>query len=81
MKRNYDREMLNVMEEIGRQGETPRLLLHSCCAPCSTVCLERLSESFAVTVYYYNPNIFPETGGERLYQAFSLSASGRVSGC
>ena len=60
MKRNYDREMLNVMEEIGRQGETPRLLLHSCCAPCSTVCLERLSEVFAVTVFYYDPNIFPE---------------------
>ena len=60
MKRNYDREMQNVMEKIGRQGETPRLLLHSCCAPCSTVCLERLSEVFAVTVFYYNPNIFPE---------------------
>ena len=60
MKRNYDREMLKVMEEIGRQGETPRLLLHSCCAPCSTVCLERLSEVFAVTVFYYDPNIFPE---------------------
>ena len=60
MKRNYDGEMLKIMEEIGRQGETPRLLLHSCCAPCSTVCLERLSEVFAVTVFYYNPNIFPE---------------------
>ena len=60
MKRNYDREMQMVMEKIGRQGIVPRLLLHSCCAPCSTVCLERLSEVFAVTVFYYDPNIFPE---------------------
>ena len=60
MKRNYDLEMQTVMKEIGRQGKTPRLLLHSCCAPCSTVCLERLSEVFAVTVFYYNPNIYPE---------------------
>ena len=60
MKRNYDREMQTVMQMIGRQGEVPRLLLHSCCAPCSTVCLERLAEVFDVTVFYYNPNIFPE---------------------
>lgn len=35
----------------------PRLLLHSCCAPCSTVCLERLTEYFNVDIFYYNPNI------------------------
>lgn len=38
----------------------PRLLLHSCCAPCSTVCLERLTEYFDVDVFYYNPNIVSE---------------------
>ena len=34
-----------------------RILLHSCCAPCSSACLERLKENFSVTVLYYNPNI------------------------
>ncbi len=38
-------------------GEGKRLLLHSCCAPCSSACLERLKERFQVTVLYYNPNI------------------------
>ena len=60
MKRNYDWEMISIMEKLSAEAEPPRLLLHSCCAPCSTVCLERLSEVFAVTVYYYNPNIYPE---------------------
>ena len=60
MKRNFDAEMLQIMQEIGAREDLPRLLLHSCCAPCSTVCLERLSEVFSVTVFYYNPNIFPE---------------------
>ena len=35
----------------------PRLLLHCCCAPCAAGCIERLSELFEVTFYYYNPNI------------------------
>ncbi len=43
-----------------RNGRTPRLLLHSCCGPCSTYVLEYLSKYFSVTVLYYNPNIFPE---------------------
>ena len=38
----------------------PKLLLHSCCGPCSTVCIERLIENYEVTVFYYNPCIFPE---------------------
>jgi predicted adenine nucleotide alpha hydrolase (AANH) superfamily ATPase len=38
----------------------PRLLLHSCCGPCSSYVLEYLSKHFAVTVFYYNPNIWPE---------------------
>ena len=39
---------------------TPKLLLHGCCAPCSSYCLEYLSDYFDITVYYYNPNISPE---------------------
>ena len=58
MKRNYQLEM---EEEIRRlNGRRPTLLLHSCCGPCSSAVLERLTEHFDVTVLYYNPNIEPE---------------------
>ena len=53
-KRNYDKEMTELIARIPK-GE--RLLLHSCCAPCSSACLQRLKEHFSVTVFYYNPNI------------------------
>ena len=46
-------------ELINSLDNTPRLLLHSCCAPCSSYCLEYLSEYFSITVLYYNPNISP----------------------
>jgi len=41
-------------------SEKPRLLLHSCCGPCSTVPLERLRDDYDLTVYFYGPNIHPE---------------------
>ena len=44
---------------ILENGYTPKLLLHSCCAPCSTYVLEYLSQFFEITVFYYNPNIYP----------------------
>ena len=53
-KINYD---LVMEEKIKSFEERKRLLLHSCCAPCSTACLERLINHFDVTVFYYNPNI------------------------
>ena len=57
-KRNYQLEM---EEEIRRlDGARPALLLHSCCGPCSSAVLERLTAHFQVTVLYYNPNIEPE---------------------
>jgi len=49
--------MQAMMEGLKREGKRPRLLLHSCCAPCSTAVLTRLCESFDITVFYYNPNI------------------------
>ena len=52
-RRNYDAEMQDIMR--GAAGK--RLLLHSCCAPCSSYCLEQLSPVFRVTVFYFNPNI------------------------
>lgn len=47
-------------ELINSLDNTPKLLLHSCCAPCSSYCLEYLSKYFSITVLYYNPNISPE---------------------
>ena len=59
-KRNYSRELENRIEEFQKNGEHPRLLLHACCAPCSSYCLEYLREYFDVTVFFYNPNITEE---------------------
>ena len=57
MNKNYDSKMQALMEGLKREGKRPRLLLHSCCAPCSTAVLKRLAEGFDITVFYYNPNI------------------------
>lgn len=54
---NYQRELDRVISLHQSRGETPRLLLHVCCAPCSSYCLEYLSRYFLITVYFYNPNI------------------------
>lgn len=56
-KRNFQKELDATLEKIKAAGETPRLLLHSCCAPCSSYCIEYMSKYFDVTVFYYNPNI------------------------
>lgn len=56
-KINYQRELDKLIETLDAM---PRLLLHSCCAPCSSYCLEYLSRYFEITVLYYNPNIYPE---------------------
>ena len=53
-KRNYQKEL---EKRIASFTERPSLLLHSCCAPCSSYCLEYLAEHFDITVFYYNPNI------------------------
>ncbi len=54
MKINYDKKM---QEQMAAAKEGATLLLHSCCAPCSTACLERLKDRFRITVLYYNPNV------------------------
>ncbi len=56
-KMNYQKELDKVIAEISEQGKTPTLLLHACCAPCSSYCLEYLSHYFKIIVFYYNPNI------------------------
>ena len=56
-KRNYQREMDILLEKLKLEGKTPTILLHSCCAPCSSYCLEYLTEYFNIAVFFYNPNI------------------------
>lgn len=59
-KINYQIEMEREIKRLADQNLRPQLVLHSCCAPCSSAVLERLHRDFALTVYYYNPNISPE---------------------
>lgn len=59
-KRNYQRELDRLITDAGDAQEVPVLFLHSCCAPCSSYVLEYLSDYFRITVFYYNPNIYPQ---------------------
>lgn len=59
-KRNYQREMDSFLEKIKSEDIIPTLLLHSCCAPCSSYPLKYLTEYFNIVVFYYNPNISTE---------------------
>lgn len=56
---NYQLKTDQIIEEIKKSGEKPSLLLHSCCGPCSSYVLEYLCGFFKISVFYYNPNIFP----------------------
>ncbi len=57
MKFDYNKIM---HDEISSFGGKPKLLLHCCCAPCSSAVIERIKEYFDITFYYYNPNIYPK---------------------
>ena len=56
MKDNYSIKCEKILNELDGKK---KLLLHSCCAPCSSYVLEYLSKFFKITVFYYNPNIYP----------------------
>lgn len=56
---NYQKELDKIIDRNKREDALPSLLLHSCCAPCSSYTLEYLSQYFEITVLYYNPNISP----------------------
>lgn len=57
--RNYSKELERLIQQFQWEERVPRLLLHVCCAPCSSAVLEYLSQYFAITLLYYNPNISP----------------------
>ena len=56
---NFQKELDKIILNLENEGITPTLFLHSCCGPCSSYVLEYLSNYFEITVFYYNPNIYP----------------------
>ena len=70
-KINYALRMEETITQLAKEGKTPRLLLHSCCAPCSSAVIERLSPYFHLSILYYNPNI--ESAEEYEKRAAELS--------
>ncbi len=65
MNRNYQLELDKIIKKNQEEGIVPSLFLHSCCAPCSSYCLEYLTEYFEITIFYFNPNISPATEYEK----------------
>lgn len=60
-KINYQIQLDNILKQISSSTTKPKLLLHACCAPCSSYVLEYLLNYFDITIYYYNPNIHPKS--------------------
>ena len=58
MKINYDIKFCEQLKQINQNK--PKLLLHSCCGPCSSASLEKLKQFFDITIVFYNPNIYPK---------------------
>lgn len=64
-KINYQKILDKILENIKKDNVHPKLLVHSCCAPCSSYVLEYLNDYFDITVLYYNPNISPKEEYEK----------------
>ncbi len=64
-KTNYQLLTDKITSDISAAGIRPRLLLHACCAPCASYVLEYLTRFFKIDVYFFNPNIIPETEYEK----------------
>ncbi len=86
-KINYQKKLDKVLESVLTNDSLskPTLLLHACCGPCSSYVLEYLFKYFDITVFYYNPNIFPQEEYERrfcelkkLYESFPPAIEGKV---
>jgi hypothetical protein len=60
MKQNYQLILDKTIKQITDENKKPSLLLHACCAPCSSYVLEYLNKHFDITVFFYNPNITEE---------------------
>ena len=66
MNRNYQKELDRIIQKRGQK--TPRVLLHSCCGPCSSSVLEYITQYFDVTLLWYNPNLYPKEEFDRRFQ-------------
>ena len=84
---NYQKELDELLTNVSSSNNSrkPTLLLHACCGPCSSYVLEYLYKYFDITVYYYNPNIYPPAEYERrlselkkLYEVFPPATEGKV---
>lgn len=68
--RNYQKELDSIIDELQKEGKRPTLLMHACCAPCSSYCVEYLSKFFDIALYFYNPNIESDEEFEKRYAEF-----------
>lgn len=82
-KINFQKELDKILNQLS--DKKPSLLLHACCGPCSSYVLEYLTQYFDITVFYYNPNIYPEEEYRRrfeelknLYEKFPPAIQGKV---
>ena len=84
---NYQKKLEEILTNVSSEynNKKPTLLLHACCGPCSSYVLEYLFKFFDITVFYYNPNIYPPAEYERrfaelrkLYEAFPPALQGKV---
>ncbi|MBP5436490.1 MAG: epoxyqueuosine reductase QueH [Treponema sp.] len=64
-KINYQKQLDEILKKINPQEKKPTLFLHACCGPCSSYVIEYLSSFFDITIFYYNPNIYPQKEYER----------------
>ena len=65
MKRNYQKELEETLQKLQAEGKRPILVLHCCCAPCSTYVLKYLAQYFIIKILFYNPNISPKEEYEK----------------
>ena len=65
---NYNVEMEKIIGDLQKENKIPKLLLHSCCAPCSSHVITTLTPYFDITIIYYNPNIEPKEEYEKRKQ-------------
>lgn len=84
---NYQKKLEEILTNVSSEynNKKPTLLLHACCGPCSSYVLEYLFKFFDITVFYYNPNIYPPAEYERrfaelrkLYEVFPPALEGKV---
>ena len=68
MKQNYQLILDKTIETECADGKRPSLLLHACCAPCSSYVLEYLCKYFDITLFFYNPNISPKEENDTRYK-------------